>query len=120
MQADAYKMGFTQTLNDSLENNHSPDPKLIKALAALSSLYEPARELIVVRLKNVLIIKLLEQETCFELFHSLSRGSKILKNILVEEQLIMQKLRLRMTTNETALKVVSNLSIDRKIFIENL
>lgn len=89
-------------------------------LASLSSQYEPARELIILKLKNVLMIKLTEQDSSFELFHSLSRGSKVLKNILLEESLIVMKLKQRMATSEVAMKVIANLSIDRKIFMDVL
>lgn len=120
LQADAFKMGLTEKIAETLENNSKPDAKLIRALASLSSQYEPARELIILKLKNVLMIKLTEQESSFELFHSLSRGSKVLKNILIEESLVVLKLKQKMATSEVAMKVIANLSIDRKVFMDVL
>ena len=113
-------MGFTKKIAEMLENNSKPNAKLIRALASLSSQYEPARELIILKLKNVMMMKLTEQESSFELFHSLSRGSKVLKNILLEEPLVVLKLKQKMATSEIAMKVIANLSIDRKVFMDVL
>ena len=51
---------------------------------------------------------------------SLSRGSKILKAILCEEELIMAYLRQKMLIDDTSIKVLANISLDNKAFLDQL
>lgn len=55
------------------------EPIVLKALAAMCSFCEPAREQVVMKLKDTNLIALIKSEHTLALLLSLSRGSKILK-----------------------------------------
>jgi hypothetical protein len=75
-------MGLTeQVLSVVHKQTHA-----IKALAALSAHCESARELIVMKLGETNLGKLVEAPFMVDLLLSLSRGSKILKQILCEDK----------------------------------
>lgn len=103
-------MGFTQKLVDILENlrpldhesllnlkNRSPKKmaeieekeimtkQVVKTLASLSNQCDPAREMIILKLKGSILNNVLTVDSSFELLHSLSRAGKMFKNMLLEE-----------------------------------
>jgi hypothetical protein len=69
------------------------DNLVLKTIAAMCSECEPARELVVFKLKNVNKEKFVKSKYAIALLLSLSRGARILKQIICEENTIVQYLR---------------------------
>lgn len=92
----------------------------IPTLAALSQLCEPAREFIVLKWTELKLQKWTKRDGFNNLLYSLSRGAKILKQILIDQTELMEYIRETMLTSKTILKAVSNLSIESKCFMSNL
>jgi hypothetical protein len=114
-QLAAFKMDFTSKVIAAVEEN----PYVLKALAVMCAQCEPARELVVMRLKDMNLTCLITSEHTLPLLTSLTRGSKILKQILCEESVIMNYLKSKIT-DEPCIKVIANISLDHKVFMDQL
>lgn len=80
-------------LVDDLVRKIDSHPYALKALAALSSQFEPARETIILKLKDCDLARLLKSEHAINLLLSLSRACKLLKQILCDDPLIVEFLK---------------------------
>lgn len=88
-QLAAYKMGLTSAMISMVEE----DQIVLKALSAMCAHCELAREQIVMKLKNVNLNNFIKSKYTLPLLLSLSRGTKILKQIICEETVITSFLR---------------------------
>lgn len=71
------------------------------------------------RLKDTNLTCLITSEHTLPLLTALTRGSKILKQILCEESVIMSYLKSKIT-EEQCIKVIANISLDHKVFMDQL
>jgi len=110
---------------------------VLSTLAAMSAQCEAARELIIMRIKSVDLECLVKSRQTLPLLLSLSRSTKILKQVLCDEASIVAQLKDGLSylaskehreayneeqkeDSEIILKVIANLSVDNKMFIEQI
>jgi hypothetical protein len=103
----------------------------------MSAQCEAARELIIMRIKSVDLDCLVKSRHTLPLLLSLSRSTKILKQVLCDEASIVSQLKdglghlsskehreafteEQKEDSEIVLKVIANLSVDNKLFIDQI
>jgi len=69
------------------------------------------------RIKDIDLKFITRSKFALDLLHSLSRGSKIVKQIICEEPKMTQFIK--SSFDEKNLKIIANLSIENKVFVKD-